>query len=441
MQQRFAIEPNPLSATSVAEEGFLLTYDFHGLDLHRVEVLVHARGSLRAEIADPGSGRGSVYLPAQSLSGVATVLVQDLSGNSPDLLVKVLSGEAIRAPLPVPAQSHLSRSEISASTPPPFYLAAFLTSEDEGQSWQFNLSSVGVWIAGRGWESGAPPSTLPGAFQQLQARGARVLVSFGGGLFKPGTVVTEHTQDFAQAIAYSFLGGRLPPAADSPFVDWQPVFPDFHFDGLDLDLEQSAGSPGIDPATWVTFARALKNFAPGSLLTGAPQSPYLYNSSVASPFGVPFPDGLDDTCMTPSDPVRGPFLLSLDNVGLFDALFVQFYNQFGADEFPTEEHFPARLCQFGRLVTQAGAATRIFVGIAAEGLGMNGNPPGVYDPVEIARAVKQALASAPGGPNHPWFGGIAGWESPPVTELVERVVQITGGTTALYGYQQGDPGW
>jgi hypothetical protein len=34
-----------------------------------------------------------------------------------------------------------------------------------------------------------------------------------------------------------------------------------------------------------------------------------------------------------------------------------------------------------------------------------------------------------------------GWDSPKVTSLVDRIVAISGGVPALYGYQHGEPGW
>ncbi|MEM9557912.1 MAG: hypothetical protein AAGC60_26880 [Acidobacteriota bacterium] len=323
-----------------------------------------------------------------------------------------------------------------------YYLVSFFTTLDGGATWQLNLSSVGTWTAGTGWNDPSVPSELAASFESLQNDGGTVVVSFGGGTFDPGTSITADSVDaLAQAVAYSLLGGAEAPPASSPYAAWTPAFDDWCFDGLDLDLEASAGPPGIDPSVWVDFARALQTHAPGSKLTGAPQSPYLYNTNVSSPFGVPFPDGATQSCGEIPAPQDGDFLLSASNIGLFDALFVQFYNQGGSLDFPTEANFPTRVCQLVELITSTDAPTRFYVGVVAEGEGMNGEPPGVWDPQAIGDAIAQALAGAGGSSSSAWFGGVMGWESPKVTDFVSVILGVCGGDAALYGYQDGDPDW
>lgn len=326
--------------------------------------------------------------------------------------------------------------------PTGYYNVAFLTHDQTG--WSLKLSSVAEWRPENGWNWWSPgsPDDLKNCFKGLQQDGAKILLSFGGAIFDPPEDMNNpsYVSDLTEAIAYSFLGGTSKPQND--FTDWQPAFSDWHFDGIDLDLERAAGPPAFDPSIWVDFAKCVKKYAPGTKITGAPQSPYLYNTNVQSPFGVPFPDCSADTCGNVSEPVGGDFLLSTDNIGLFDALFVQFYNQYDTLEFPGEEHFEARFCQLKKLVCSASQGTpQFFVGVAADGQGMNGMPPGDYDPKKIGEAINSALETVGGSCTSEWFGGVMGWQSPGVTQLVNDILTITGGSGALYGYQDGDPGW
>lgn len=323
-----------------------------------------------------------------------------------------------------------------------YYNVAFLTHDNTG--WNVSLSSVAEWRPGKGWNRLSPgsPDEPANCFKGLQQGGAKILLSFGGYMFDPPDEMTNprYVNDLAQAIAYSFLGGSHEPQND--FADWQPAFSDWHFDGIDLALERSAGSPMFDPSIWVDFARCIKKYAPGSVITGAPQSAYLYDIHVQSPFGVPFPDRSSDTCGYVSEPFSGDFLLSTDNIGLFDTLFVVFYNQFDRLEFPGEELFEARFCQLKKLVCSPSQGTpQFFVGVAAEDQGINGMPPGNYDACKIGDAINSALEAAGGYCTSEWFGGVMGWQSPGGTQLVQDILMKTGGSGALYGFRDGDPGW
>ncbi len=328
-----------------------------------------------------------------------------------------------------------------------YYIAAFLTAVNgTGNDWQLNLSSVGEWLPGSGWSYGNSDK-LKNEWQTLQKQGSSMIVSFGGSTFNPGSTITADTIDeLAQAVAYSFLGGASVPAPDSPYANWSPVFSDWHFDGLDLDLEISAYT-AADNATWLAFAQAIKKYAPTALLTGAPQSPYLYNNNVSSPFGVPFPNAAMDTCGNGRKPLSGDFLLSTTNIGLFDALLVQFYNQGAANDFPTEANFNARICQLATLITSsADNKTKIFIGVATPNdiaIGNNGNTGCIScnNAMDIGNAISTALAAAGGSNSSTWFGGVMGWDSPTVNSFVQDIIEVCGGDGALYGYQNGNPGW
>ncbi len=317
-----------------------------------------------------------------------------------------------------------------------YYLVAFLTNpvDSRGPIWGLNLSSVGIWTPGPGWENANVPQ-LEAKFKELQGQGAKVLVSFGGSSFAPGVVVTaQNVDDLAKAIAFSFLRGTQAPSGE--FANWTPVFSDFHFDGIDLDLEQSAGplTSGVPESVWVTFAQSIKSYAPESLLTAAPQSPYLYNEGANSPYGVPFPGGAFETCGNISDPVDGDFLLSASNVNLFEG---------AALEFPTEPNFPSRLCQCAVLETSTGdQKPQTFVGVAAEGPGLSNGITDIRDPAAIGMAINDAIEQA-GSPNG-WYGGVMGWDSPSVTSFAQDIaanIAIADSKVALYGYQHGDPVW
>jgi hypothetical protein len=328
---------------------------------------------------------------------------------------------------------------------PNYYIVSFLTCEDNsGKVWQLNMANTATWFSGTGWYDGSPePDSLVQTFQTLQSKGGKVLVSFGGDSFSPGNSITPDSVDsLAKAIAYSFLGGtQQPSSSDKYFTGWSKVFSDWHFDGIDLDLEISAYNSAKDVAVWLNLAKSLKKYAPETCLTCAPQSPYLWDQRF-NPFGSPFfPNGQYDTCSQVSTPQDGDFLLSTSNVSLFDALLVQFYNQ-GSD-FPSEQTFSNRLCQLVKLVTSSSTNAQkpqIFVGVAAQGEGHNGDT-GIYDPSIIGKAILQAIQDAGGTNQSWWFGGIMGWDSPKVTDLVQNIIKITGGQAALYGYQHGDPSW
>ncbi|MEL6866420.1 MAG: glycosyl hydrolase family 18 protein [Bacteroidota bacterium] len=323
------------------------------------------------------------------------------------------------------------------------YLVSFLTTADGGETWELNLSSVGGWTAGKGWTFG-DFNALQEEWLGLQRDGANVLVSLGGESFNPGSTINEETVDeLGKAIAYSFLGSTIPPTG--PYADWTPLLAGFNFDGIDFDLEKSAGEAASNEI-WLSLVQSIKKYKPSAYITAAPQSPYLYNTNVESPFGVPFPGGVNETCGEISDPKDGEFLLSVSNIHLLDALNVQFYNQNGTSDFPTESNFNTRICQLVKLI-QSGTedpTTKIYVGVTDKDDGQNGNDgcETCNNAEDVGNAIKAALENAGGAVSSSWFGGVVGWESPNVNSFVDGILsQLDGGEAGFYGYQKGDPGW
>ncbi|KAI8339164.1 glycoside hydrolase superfamily [Chlamydoabsidia padenii] len=117
-----------------------------------------------------------------------------------------------------------------------------------------------------------------------QSRGKKILLSLGGASGSYGFDSDDEATDFAQTLYDMFGGGDH---------KYRP-FDDAVIDGFDFDIE-GGGSTG-----YATLSKALKSLSGGDLLiTGAPQ--------------CPFPDAMLNNAL---------------NNGMFDAVFVQFYNNF-----------------------------------------------------------------------------------------------------------------
>ncbi|KAH8980872.1 glycoside hydrolase [Lactarius akahatsu] len=130
-------------------------------------------------------------------------------------------------------------------------------------------------------------SFLASDIQTCQAKGKIVTISIGGATGAVSFTSDSQAQQFADTIWNLFLGGS---SSTRPFGSAV-------LDGVDLDLE------GGSPSHWPAFVTQIRSHASGAskkyYITGAPQ--------------CPFPDA---------------FLGSVLNSVGFDAIYVQFYNNF-----------------------------------------------------------------------------------------------------------------
>lgn len=130
-------------------------------------------------------------------------------------------------------------------------------------------------------------SFLASDIQTCQAKGKIVTISIGGATGAVSFTSDLQAQQFADTIWNVFLGGS---SSTRPFGSAV-------LDGVDLDLE------GGSPSHWPAFVTRIRSHASGAskkyYITGAPQCPY--------------PDA---------------FLGSVLNAVGFDAVYVQFYNNF-----------------------------------------------------------------------------------------------------------------
>ncbi|CAN1149015.1 Acidic endochitinase [Linum perenne] len=151
---------------------------------------------------------------------------------------------------------------------------AFLSAFGNGQKPQINL-------AGHCDPTNKGCAGLTSDINSCQAKGVKVLLSIGGGT---GGYNLASTQDARQVSTYlwdNFLGGQSSNRPFGPAV----------FDGIDFDIE------GGTNKHWDELARFLKRRDKNVILTAAPQ--------------CPFPDAWIGDAL---------------NSGLFDYVWIQFYN-------------------------------------------------------------------------------------------------------------------
>ncbi|KAL5100137.1 hypothetical protein RYX36_004464 [Vicia faba] len=155
-----------------------------------------------------------------------------------------------------------------------FVILAFLPSFGNGQKPMINL-------AGHCDPYSNACTKLTPDIKSCQAKGIKVLLSIGGGA---GSYSLASSQDAKQVATYlwnNFLGGQSPSRPLGPAV----------LDGIDFDIE------GGTNLYWDDLAKYLKGYSENVYLTAAPQ--------------CPFPDAWIGNAL---------------KTGLFDCVWVQFYN-------------------------------------------------------------------------------------------------------------------
>ncbi|KAI4328424.1 hypothetical protein L6164_020781 [Bauhinia variegata] len=117
--------------------------------------------------------------------------------------------------------------------------------------------------------------------KSCQAKGIKVLLSLGGGAGSYSLASTQDARNLATYLWHNFLGGNFSSPPLGPAV----------LDGIDFDIE------GGTNLYWGDLARYLKGYGKNVIITAAPQ--------------CPFPDAWIGNAL---------------NTGLFDFVWVQFYN-------------------------------------------------------------------------------------------------------------------
>ncbi|CAL1717246.1 unnamed protein product [Somion occarium] len=139
------------------------------------------------------------------------------------------------------------------------------------------------------------PSTLAADIKTCQAKGKLITLSLGGGTGQVGFSSDSQAQTFADQIWNEFLGGS---SSTRPFGDAV-------LDGVDLDIESGT------PAHYAAFVNRIRSHSSGAskkfYITAAPQ--------------CPFPDANIGDAL---------------NQASFDAVYVQFYNNFCGLNHPSD---------------------------------------------------------------------------------------------------------
>ncbi|KAH8987099.1 glycoside hydrolase [Lactarius hatsudake] len=202
-------------------------------------------------------------------------------------------------------------------------------------------------------------SFLAPQIEACQKNGKIVTLSLGGADSKVGFSSDSQAQAFADQIWNSFLGGS---GAPRPFGDAV-------LDGVDLDIEQGS------PSGYAAFVKQIRARAKGAkkqfFVTAAPQ--------------CPFPDANIGDAL---------------NAAPFDAVYVQFYNNFCGLDQPKEYNF-ATWDHWAKTVS-ANKNIKVYIGAPAS---KDAAGTGYVDVGTLANYAKQAQKT--------WssFGGVMLWEA------------------------------
>ncbi|KAK1284917.1 hypothetical protein QJS10_CPB20g02102 [Acorus calamus] len=248
---------------------------------------------------------------------------------------------------------------------------AFLNTFGNGQTPSLNL-------AGHCDQASGTCATLSADIRACQSSGIKVMLSLGGQI---GTYSLSSSDDATQLANYlwnKFLGGS---SSSRPFGDAV-------LDGIDFDIEMG-GSAYYD-----VLAQSLRKFGQVSL-SAAPQ------------------------CVYP-DASLGPGANTALSTGLFDYVWIQFYNNQGCDYRSGVNGIVKSWNQFTSGVT----ATKFFVGVPAAT-----DTPGYVPPNVLTSQVIPAVNGSPK------YGGIMIWQSTGTRQCVDA-----GRGIAAYWGQNGGEG-
>ncbi|KAL6581469.1 hypothetical protein OROMI_007392 [Orobanche minor] len=227
-----------------------------------------------------------------------------------------------------------------------FVNIGFLTTFGNGQTPVLNL-------AGHCDPPSGTCTTLSNDIRACQARGVRVLLSLGGGRGSYSLSSADDARQVANYLWNAYLGGN---SGTRPLGDAV-------LDGIDFDIEQGSGQ------FWDELARNLSGFSQQRrvYLSAAPQ--------------CPIPDANLDAAI---------------QTGLFDYIWVQFYNNRQCDYRGSAANLLARWNQWASV-----PGGRVFLGLAAA---PEAAPSGGYiSPDDLISQVLPTIKSSPK------YGGVMLW--------------------------------
>jgi hypothetical protein len=366
--------------------------------------------------------------------------------------------------LPSPAPTSLSS----------LYVIDFLLFD--GVQWvidQQSIPDIGQWFLTGGQagqiQGNTGQSVIP-YLKSLQAKGCKILVSFGGGgLTQPIlTPMLSNPADTAASICYALLSkgsGTNPLGFAKAGTPWA----DFAFDGLDMDIEGPNGYQWPDASAQLNILNAIHTLIPSAILTAAPQAanlidPYKFGGNGNGtwyPFPRVFPSDTLANYNTASSTSAWMYPPLMASCGL-NYLFVQFYNQ-GTSWYPGTPgtSFVPALAMWGWLCiksqTTLGTGCKLILGFATS---VDGQP--VWNQSTDASALNSAITSANAlitaeagyssvVPSM-WIAGWGGWNSPSANGVVAGIYSPAGGipnlpagAVMLYTNNAGspslNPGW
>jgi len=202
-------------------------------------------------------------------------------------------------------------------------------------------------------------SFLASDIKQCQANGKMITISLGGATAKVGFSSAGQAQDFAETVWDMFLGGS---SNTRPFGDAV-------LDGIDLDIESGS------PAFYSNFVDRIRQLSKGSrkryYVTAAPQ--------------CPFPDAKVGN--------------ALDNAD-FDAVYVQFYNNYCETSRPSEFNFAT--WDHWAKTQSANPNVKVYLGAPASPKAAGSGYVDASDLIAMAKSVQNKYSS---------FGGVMLWDA------------------------------
>ena len=344
-----------------------------------------------------------------------------------------------------------SFSTSSGPPPPPtslqsLYLLTFLVYYVPASGPSFwgmlnQASDIGTWIftgSSAGQIQGNTGQSVIPYLKSLQAKGCKIMVSFGGGGLT-STALTEmlgNPTAVANTIVYNLLSKGTKGSNDKSWASG--VWSDFAFDGIDFDFEGNEGN-GLN---LLTTMQNVRNLMPDIIITGAPEISY---SSGGFPTA---PNGNGDWFMLPTS--NSP-LSSWNTAGSTKAwlqptnmssikvnyVFVQVYNQ-GSGWYPTDSPtvFTGQLAAWGLTCLKGGA--KLVIGLAST----DANPGPIFNSATDSSSINTAITAANTAiqsyaPQYAstqisdWLAGCGFWNSPTANPVIAGIYSPSGGMPVL----------
>jgi len=303
-----------------------------------------------------------------------------------------------------------------------------------------------------------------GYFRNLQAKGAKIILSFGGATGNIATLVPDSltATKLGNSMAFLCTGSGSNPLNFPVMRDHTQAT--FLFDGIDFDLETQSAT---DTTTMTTLLSTLRTGAPSAVITCAPQPAYLFSGSTyPSAFNAngAYSAYASITALPATLTASGASaaLMDANNIGKFTYVLMQYYNQ-TPDQYPGGANFANILAQLAYLAQSAVGANKpkIYIGLLSNIQGGSSPNPipaasSLIAPIESGINAAQALLVTAGLTTisiSTWLGGIMVWDSPTANDYGNTIV--TGSTIltalpkplVLYGGQEwsntgpANPGW